>query len=155
MFDVPVDAWYTWLGLSLASVVLLGVGTALPTTPPPAAADVADTVDRAAASTSSLTAEHPLDARELRVEPNRLGLRNDAGTTHATFAFGPVTPADGNQALLAVLRGAPPSSRFDSAVGLCAAAGAARDRSARWQSVDGPLLVRHVVWEGCGVTLVA
>ncbi|WP_251344193.1 DUF7283 family protein [Haloplanus halophilus] len=155
MFDVPVDAWYAWLGLSLASVALFGVGVTLPTSPPPAAADAADTVDRAAGAAAPVTAEHPLDAREVRIEPTRLGLRNDAGTTHATFAFGPVTPAARRPGLTAVLRGAPPSSRFDSAGALCAAASTARDRPARWRKVDGPLIVRRVVWEGCDVTLVA
>jgi len=154
MFDVPVDAWYIWLGLSLASVALFGVGAALPTAPPPAAADAADTVDRVAAASAPVTAEHPLDAREIRVEPNELGLRNDAGTTHAKFAFGPVTPVGGARALTAVLQGAPPSSRYPSATAFCDAAATARDRPSRWQAADGPLMIRRVVWEGCHVTLV-
>ncbi|MFC7173324.1 hypothetical protein ACFQL0_08030 [Haloplanus litoreus] len=58
-----------------------------------------------AGTSAPVTAEHPLDAREIRVEPNELGLRNDAGTTHATFAFGPVTPVGGARALTAILRG--------------------------------------------------
>ncbi|WP_338741712.1 DUF7283 family protein [Haloplanus salilacus] len=154
MFGVPVDAWYTWLGLSIASVALVGVAAALPTAPPPAAADVAGTVDRTAATAHPATAEHPLDARAIRVEPGGIGLRNDAGTTHATFAFGPVTPAAGIDSLTAVLRGAPPGSRFDSGDALCTAAGTARERNSRWRSAEGPLIVRHVVWEGCDVTLV-
>jgi hypothetical protein len=154
VIGVPVDAWYVWLGLSLAGVALVGVGAALPTAPPPAAADAADTVDRAAAAATPTTAEHPLDARAVRVGPRRLGLRNDAGTTHAAFAFGPVTPVFGSRALRAVLRGAPPESRFDSGEALCAAGATARTRTPRWRTVDGPLVVRHVVWEGCDVTLV-
>jgi hypothetical protein len=153
VFDVPVDAWYAWLGLSIASVVLVGVGAALPTGPPPAAADAANTVDRTATATGSATAEHPIDADELRVGPRELGLRSDAGTTHARYAFGPVTPAT-QGALDAVLRGVPPSARFDSGAALCADATAARDRKPRWRRADGPLLVRRVVWEGCDVTLV-
>jgi hypothetical protein len=153
MFDVPVDAWYAWLGLSVASVALVGVGAALPTAPPPAAAEAADTVDRTAATAHQATAQHPLDARSIRLTPRGVGLRNDAGTTHATFAFGPVVPAVGSSALTAVLHGAPPSSRFDSGSTLCAAATSARQRPSRWRPVDGPLLVRHVVWEGCDVTL--
>lgn len=154
MFGVPVDAWYTWLGLSLASIALVGVGAALPTAPPPAAADAADTVDRTAATGYAATAEHPLDARAVRVAPTELALRNDAGTTHATFAFGPITPAAGTPALDAVLRGAPPESRFDSANALCTAATAAREKPPRWRPAEGTLIVRHVVWEGCDVTLV-
>jgi len=154
MIGVPADAWYVWLGLSIASVALVGVGAALPTAPPPAAADAADTVDRTAATAHPATAEHPLDARAMRIGPRRLGLRNDAGTTHATFAFGPVTPAVGPRGLRAVLRGAPPESYFDSGEALCDAGRAARGRTPRWRSVDGPLIVRHVVWEECDVTLV-
>jgi hypothetical protein len=154
MIGVPVDAWYVWLGLSLASIALVGVGMALPTAPPPAAADAADTVDRTATTAYPATAEHPLDAESIRVGPRRLGLRNDAGTTHATFAFGPVTPATGSRGLRAVLRGAPPGSRFASGAALCDAGAFARQRAPRWRPVDGPLIVRHVVWEGCDVTLV-
>jgi hypothetical protein len=154
MFDVPVDAWYAWLGLSLASVALVGVGAALPTAPPPDAADAADTVDRVAAATYPTTAEHPLHARSVRVGPRELGLRNGAGTTHATYAFGPVSPAGDSPTLTAVLRGAPPASRFHSSEGLCDAAARARARRPRWRDADEPLIVRHVVWEGCDVTLV-
>lgn len=154
MIGVPVDAWYVWLGLSLASITLVGVGATLPTAPPPAAADAADTVDRTAATAHPATAEQPLDAAAVRIGPRQLGLRNDAGTTHATFAFGPVTPATESRALRAVLRGAPPASRFASGSALCAAGTEARNRTPQWRSVDGPLIVRHVVWEGCDVTLV-
>lgn len=154
MFGVPIDAWYTWLGLSIVSVAMVGVAAALPTAPPPAAADAAETVDRTAATAHPATAEHPLDARAVRVEPRGIGLRNDAGTTHATFAFGPVTPASGDESLTAVLRGAPPGTRFDSGEGLCAAARTAREGRSRWRPAEDPLIVRHVVWEGCDVTLV-
>ncbi|RCU46310.1 hypothetical protein DU504_02705 [Haloplanus salinus] len=154
MIGVPVDAWYVWLGLSLASVALVGVGATLPTAPPPAAADAADTVDRTAATAYPATAEHPLDAESVRVGSRRLGLRNDAGTTHATFAFGPVTPAVGTPGLRAILHGAPPGSRFDSGEALCATGRDARQRAPRWRPIDRPLIVRHVVWEGCDVTLV-
>ncbi|WP_049935821.1 DUF7283 family protein [Haloplanus natans] len=154
MLGVPVDAWYVWLGLSLASVALVGVGATLPTAPPPAAGDAADTVDRTAATAHPTTAEHPLDARSIRIGPRRIGLRNDAGTTHAAFAFGPVTPAVASRALRAVLRGAPPESRFASGEALCDAGHAARQGAPEWRPVDGPLIVRHVVWEGCDVTLV-
>jgi hypothetical protein len=154
MFGVPVDAWYTWLGLSVASIALVGVGAALPTAPPPDAADAAETVDRTAATAHPATAEHPLRARSVRVDPRGIGLRTDAGTTHATFAFGPVTPATRSDALETVLRGAPPGARFDSGEALCEAASTARAVPARWRPADGPLIVRHVVWEGCDVTLV-
>lgn len=153
MIGVPIDAWYTWLGLSFAGIALVGVAAALPTAPPPDAADAAETVDRTAATAHPATAEHPLDARSIRIGPRQLGLRNDAGTTHATFVFGPITPAVTRE-LRAVLRGAPPSARFESGDALCDAGTDARRRPPRWRPADGPLIVRHVVWEGCDVTLV-
>lgn len=154
MLGVPVDAWYVWLGLSLAGVALVGVGVTLPTAPPPAATAAADTVDRTMATERPATAEHPLDATAMRLGPRRIGLRNDAGTTHAAFAFGPVTPATESRPLRAILRGAPPDSRFETADALCDASADARSQSPRWRPVDGPLLVRHVVWGECDVTLV-
>lgn len=154
MIGIPVDAWYVWLGLSFAGIVLIGIGATLPTAPPPAAADAADTIDRTAATAHPATAEHPLDATAVRIGPRRLGLRNDAGTTHATIAFGPVTPATASRALRAILHGAPPDSRFDSGTALCAAGSDARNQAPRWRPADDPLIVRHIVWEGCDVTLV-
>lgn len=153
MFDVPVDAWYVWVGLTVASVALFGVGASLPSGPPPAAADAVDTVDRTAATDHTAAAEHPLDAAAIRVAPRQLGLRSDAGTTHATYAFDPVTPAV-RPPLTDLLRGAAPATRFDSGDELCGAAKRAREREPRWRPVDGPLVVRHLVWRGCDVTLV-
>jgi hypothetical protein len=154
VFDAPVDAWYVWLGLSVASVALIGVGTALPTAPPPPATDAADTIDRIAATTYPSMARSPIDARSIHLTPRTVGLRNDAGVTHAAFSFGPITPVLGSPALRAVLRGAPPPSRFDSGDKLCATAATARDRPSRWRDLDDPLVVRHVIWEGCDVTVV-
>ena len=153
MFDVPVDAWYTWLGLSLASVALFGVGASLPTAPPPAAADAADTVDRAASASAPVTAEHPLDARTVRIAPNRLGLRNDAGTTHATFAFGPITPVGPDGPLRTVLRGTHPSVLFESPTEFRQAVVAARSQEPEWES-STKITVRGVSWDGYRVTLV-
>nr|WP_225333604.1 hypothetical protein [Halomicrobium urmianum] len=49
MFDVPVDAWYVWLGVAAASVTALGTVAALPSGTPPDAAAAADAIDRVAA----------------------------------------------------------------------------------------------------------
>jgi hypothetical protein len=153
MFDVPVDAWYAWVGLAIAGVALLGVVTSLPTEPPPDAAGLADTVD-GAAGVRHATAEHPVDADAIRLRPQGVGLRNAAGTTHATFAFGNVTPVRHGTRLHAVLLGAPPASRFGSPGELARACAEARRREATWRPVEGPVVVRHVTWEGTDVTLV-
>ena len=156
MFDVPVDGWYAWLGVAAASAALFGATAGLPTTPPPDAAVVADTVDRTATTEYGARAEHPLDAAELRLHPERVGLRTDAGTVHAAFVYGPVTPVAGDAELEAVLAGARPGGQFDSPGELRRATTRARSRARDdgWRRVDGPLVVRHVVWEGVDVTLV-
>lgn len=156
MFDVPIDGWYAWLGVAATSAALLGAAVGLPTTPPPDAAGVADTIDRTAATEYGARAEHPLDAADVRLHPERVGLRTDAGTVHAAFVYGPVTPVAGHGRLEAVLAGARPAGRFDSPGELRRAAARARSRARDrgWRRVDGPLVVRHVVWGGVDVTLV-
>jgi hypothetical protein len=154
VFDTPVDGWYAWLGVAAASAALVGAAAGLPTTPPPDAAGVADTVDRTAATEYGARAEHPIDAAEVRLTPDRVGLRTDAGTVHAEFVYGSVVPVAGDAALRAVLSGVPPESRFGSADAFRDALRRARTSDHEWRRADGPLVVRHVVWEGVDVTLV-
>jgi hypothetical protein len=156
MFDVPLDAWYTWVGLALASVVVFGTAHALPTSPPPDAAGVADTVDGVAAAEYEATAEHPIRADAVRLGPRRIELRDGGGTASAAFAFGPVTPASRGTKLRRVLDGAPPTAVFDSEAEFRAAVTGARERrqSATWRSADGPLVVRRLSWGDVDVTLV-
>lgn len=156
MFDVPLDATYYWLGLAVASLVVVGVAADLPTRPPPDAAAAANTVDALAASAYAGTATHPIEARSVRLTARSIGLRTSAGATHATFAFGPITPAGPHEGLAAVARGAPPSERFDSPAALAAAAERARAdaRDARWQEAPEELVVRRVNWGDVRVTLV-
>lgn len=154
MFDVPVDGWYAWLGVAAVSVLLLATATSLPTRAPPDAARVADTVDRVAASEHAATAEIPLDGARIRLGPRRIALRNEAGTAHATFAFGPVIPVGDGGPLAAVLYGAVPARQFDTPNDLAEAGAEARDRAAVWRDVDGPLLVRMLSWGDVRVTLV-
>lgn len=157
MLDVPLDSWYAWFGLSLASVALVGAVAGLPTTPPPNAADAAATVDRVAAAEYDATAEHPLDASAVRVGSRRISLRNDAGTAHATFGFGPVTPVPaGESPLRAVLYGAPPETVFASRAAFQRAIVDARADSndAAWRDVNQTLVVRGTSWEGVDVVLV-
>lgn len=154
VFDVPIDSWYTWLGVAAVSVIALGTAASLPTAPPPDAASVADAIDRTAASQHDATAEIPIDARQLRLGSNRIGLRNDAGTAHASLAYGPVVPVGEDPRLDSVLRGSPPSKTFDSSAAFRAASEDARTDRPVWQPVDGIVLVRHLTWEGVDVVLV-
>lgn len=154
MFDVPVDGWYAWLGVAAAGATLFGVAAGLPTAPPPDAAGAADTVDRTTTAEFGATAERPLDADTVELTPRGLGLRNDAGTTHARFVYGPVTPVAEGTALWRVLAGVPPDRAFESDRTFRRAVDRARQRDVGWRAVDGPLLVRHLALEGRDVTLV-
>jgi hypothetical protein len=153
MFDAPVDAWYVWIGVALASTAAVGIAASLPRAPPPDAAGVADTVDSVAATDRSATAGHPLAAERVKIGPYRVWLRNGSATGHATFAYGPVTPVRRDTALWDVLRGTPPETAFGSPAAFSRAVAAARDRTPRWRSTD-ELTVRTVSWEGVDVTLV-
>ena len=154
MFDAPVDAWYVWLGLAVASIAVFGSASSLPTTPPPDAADAADTVDAVAADDYETTAEHPLSASAVRIGPHRIALRNDAGTGHAEFAFGPVTPVARDSRLERVLHGTPVDVAFDDRQAFRQAVIDARTRDPTWVETDRSLIVRRISWEGQDVTLV-
>ena len=154
MFDTPVDTWYLWLGVATTSLVAFGVATSLPTTPPPDAERAAATIDSVATSQYDAMGQQPLDATAVRLGPHRLGLRNDGGTTHAAFAYGPVTPVQPGSTLERVLEGAPPERVYTNASRFRAAAAAARNGSREWDRTGGRLLVRHVTWGEVDVTLV-
>ncbi|MDS0240645.1 MULTISPECIES: hypothetical protein [unclassified Haloferax] len=155
MLDAPLDTLYTWAALSVAATVLVGTVAGLPTTPAPDASGVADAVDTVAVAEYDATAEHDLDADAVRLGPRRIGLRNDGGAAHATFGFGPITPASPDSRLGSVAAGTPPSAVFDSPAAFAAAAETARDRDASWRPAGELLVVRHVNWEGTDVTVVS
>lgn len=153
MFDAPVDAWYAWLGLSVVSLAVFGVVTALPATPPPDAAGVATTVDRVAVADYDTRATVALDADAVTLSPHRLGLRNDAGTVHATFAY-PVVPVRQATPLTRVLRHGSPTAVFESKAAFEDAVSRAVSRDDGWRPVDDVLVVRQVVWGDSTTTLV-
>lgn len=167
MFDPPIETWYLWAGLALASLTALGLAISLPTTPPPDAASVAESVDSADANAHPTTTVHALSADEIRLGPYRVWLRDGGATSHATFAYGPITPVRRGTTLWDVLQGTPPNRAFSSASAFRRAAVSARERDPEWQSIDestnskgesanskGELTIRTVSWEGVDVTLV-
>ena len=152
-----MEAWYGWLGLSMAGVALFGAAAGIPTAPPPDAGAAATTIDRVAAAEYTATAEHPLDATEIRLGTRRVGLRSDGGTAHATLSFGPITPVPaGDSALRGVLHGTPPEQAFESPNEFRQSIVDARANAsdAPWRPVDRTLIVRQVTWEGVDVVLV-
>lgn len=96
--EAPADAWYTWIGVALVSIAVAGVVVGLPGEPPPDARGAANAVDRVAASEHGTETTYELDATQARIGTKQLAFRNDGGTTHASVAFGSMTPlgaADG------------------------------------------------------------
>jgi hypothetical protein len=154
MFDAPVDAWYVWVGLTVVGVTVLGVAAELPRSTQADAGAAADTIDTVAASPYPGTAEYPTRAERVRLGPYRVGLERRSGTTHATFAYGPVTPVGDDGPLRELLVGAPPEAVFDAPVELDRAAGRARNRTPTWRPANGRVIARRVVWGDVGVTLV-
>ena len=154
MFDVPIDAWYLWVGLAAASVLVLGVAIALPTAPGPDAAGAADAVDTVAASAHDDSIERPLPADRVKLGPHRISLRDGDAAAHASFVYGPITPVAEDTLLWEVVRGASPAHVFDSARAFRRAAEAARDEPPAWRESDGTLRIRRMSWEGVDVTLV-
>lgn len=153
MFDVPLDAWYTWLGAAAVATTLLGTAFGLPTAPPPDATAAANVIDSVAARDSSATAEYRLAADAVRLSPNGLALRSDAGAAHARFAFGPVVPVDSGTDLAAVADGSPPTDQFENPDSFGRALERARGESPAWGTADR-LIVRRVSWGGEDATLV-
>ena len=154
MFDAPVETLYVWLGVATVSVVALGVAIGLPTATPPDATAVARAVDAVAVGPSGSLSTHALRAERIRLSPRRVGLAGSAGRAHATFAYGPVTPADEGGRLAQVLVGRRPSAVFGSPVAFADALRAARDRDGDWRPAPDRLVVRRVAWEGVNATLV-
>lgn len=154
MFDVPLDAWYVWVGLAVASGSVFGIASAIPAAAPPAATEAAETVDSVAASRYAAVGDHPVpNADAVRLGAESLSLRGAGGTTHARFRYGPVTPVRESERLSDVLEGVPPESRFDSPTAFEQAASAARSGDPTWRETDR-ITVRRVSWEGVDVVLV-
>ena len=154
MFDVPIDGWYAWLGVAAVSVLALGLTTTLPSAPPPEAAPAAEAIDRTAASDHEATAEIPVDARQIHLGRHQIGLRNDAGTAHASLAYGPVVSSRSDPRLEAVLHGESPARAFESEAAFGETIATTRAAEPDWKPVEGPILVRRVFWGDVDVTLV-
>lgn len=167
--EVPADAWYVWIGVVFVSLTVAGVVLSLPSEPPPDAGEAANTVDRVAASEYGTRATYELDATQARIGTKQLAFRNDGGTTHASIAFGSMTPVDSatgetaeaGEALLAgesvaaVLDRRPRFGREDELREAFADLRAAVDGDgAEWHETTGRLRVRSVRLAGEVVVLV-
>ena len=91
-FEAPLDAWYVWIGVAFVSIALLSLAVALPSEPPPDAEATASAIDRVAASEYGAATEHTHDGTDIRVGPEQIALRNDAGTDYAHVSYGQMVP---------------------------------------------------------------
>ena len=154
MLDVPADVPPVLVALSFVSTALLGVSLAASPAPGPRAAPLADTVDAVAAADTPGVETRQVDARDLRIARHGLAVRGPGGTSHASFAYGPVVPVRADTSLWQALRGTPPGDVYDSQLSFANAAVAASVRDPVWRHDADRLTVRRVTWGGVDVTLV-
>lgn len=152
MFETSLDAWYAWLGVALVSGACLGVVLALPTTTPPTASAVADSVDSVTTSPHEPRTTVDVPAEELRLDPHRVGLRTGSGTVWQRFQYGPVTPVEGGR-LARLIDGATPEATFESEAAFAAAVEDATEPGS-WRPAPEHLVVRRVTWGETDATLV-
>lgn len=154
MFDVPVDSTYVWVGVSAVSLAVFGLAVGLPSAAPPDATAAANAVDAVAVGPPGAVGTHALPAADqFRLGPARIGLENDGGRAHATFAYS-VTPAVSDDRLERVLDGERPRATFRSPAAFADAAAAAREGEPGWRPAPDRLTIRRVTWRDVNVTLV-
>lgn len=153
MFEVPIDAWYVWLGTALAAVAVLGVALSLSTAPPPDAVAAGDSIDAVAGAGHDATGVHPVDAQSVRLSAHTVALRDDGTTARERLTYGPVTPVADGSKLARVLAGVPPSRVFEDPSTLARRARLARRSPTGWERTDR-IRIRTVVWGDVRVTLV-
>lgn len=154
MFDVPVDALYVWLGVATASLVAFGVAVALPAASPPDAAGAARAADAVAVGPPGAEGSHALAAERIELGPHRVGLAGPGGRAHATFSYGPVTPASGDGRLERVLGGERPHAVFDSRSAFATAVRPPAEPDPEWEPAPDRLRIRRVSWGEVNATLV-
>ncbi len=167
--EAPVDAWYVWIGVAAVSAALAGIAVQLPSDAPPDANEAANTIDEVAASTTQSVAAYDHGAKEVKLETDRISMRNDGGTTRSSIVFGPLTPIhavsddETRAALDRILDGEQPpdviadSRTLDSETELLDAAEAARTEhragGAEWRPAAGELRVRSLTLDGKRVVI--
>lgn len=166
--EAPVDAWYTWFGVAVVGVTVLGFVLGLPVQPPPDATKAVNTIDRVAGSVQESAATYEHDAAAVKIDTRRIAMRNDGGTTRASVAFASLTPVNAvedaamRDALERITHGQPPGEvlaefRFDSTA-LRAAAECTRERidtnGTTWRAAGDVLTARQVDIDGESLVLV-
>jgi len=145
MIDVPAETPWLWVGLTLASAVMVGVVLGLPT-PAPDADRVARTIDDVATAGPGAEATVKLRAASIRVGSERIGLEGPGGQAQAPLQYGPVTPVPPDSTLQSVLDGRAPSAVFRSPAGFERTMLTARRTGQGWRTAGEQLRVRHVAY---------
>jgi len=152
VFETSLDAWYAWAGVAAVAVACAGVVVGFPTTAPPTASAVADSVDSVTTSPYEPRTTVEVPAEEVRLEPNRIGLRTGSGTVWQTFEYGPVVPV-GDGPLEGLLDGATPEETFENEASFAAAIEEATEPGV-WRPAPEQFVVRRVSWGDINATLV-
>ncbi|RQG93118.1 hypothetical protein EA462_02625 [Natrarchaeobius halalkaliphilus] len=153
--EAPADAWYVWIGVSAASIVIAGVVLGLPTGPPPDANAAANAIDRVAGSPYSASVVHQYEADEIRLQEGKtVVLRNDHGDAHSSIAFGSVVLVTDDERLENVTGGTPFHDEFESELDrtdvdgtaefLARIADSRADTDGEWHPAGERLIVRNV-----------
>lgn len=98
-WEAPVDGWYVWLAVALASLAFVGIALSLPSAPPPDATRTANTIDDVAGTNYEASARMEHDAEAVKIDGRRIEMRNDDGNSHASLAFGEVVIVNGHDKL--------------------------------------------------------
>lgn len=154
MFGPPVQGWYVFLAVAIASFAIAGITLEMvPTAEPPATA-VAETVDEVAAGSAPAVGRYPLTTGQIKVESHAIAVRQEGETGQANYRFGPVVAAGHNESLQQVLEGVPPEQAFQSPSEFATAIEQANDQEPAWESVTDGIIIRSVRWGETDVTLV-
>ena len=159
-FEAPGDAWYVWVGVTVVSIGLAGFALSLPGQPPPDADDVAGPIERIAAGGYDASASVSHDATAVRIDHDRIAVRNEGGRDEAHISFGVMIPlwtlevsARDRQALEAVVIG---SRTLDESLEstLADAMTTRNAETGEWRPVSDSLSARAVTIDGERVVLI-
>jgi hypothetical protein len=161
-YEAPIDAWYVWIALTIASVAIAGIALSLPAKAPPDADKAANTIDEVSKSTGNASAAYEHGATAVRLDRTRIAMRNDAGTDRARIAFGRLTPVRAHPTNAApgekLLSGARVGEIFASPADLATWAKQSRKAvttaGGEWRPATGRLRLRRISWANVTVLLI-
>lgn len=143
MFGLPAETTWVWVGLTLASAAMLAVVLGVPTAAP-SAERAATAIEDVAVSGHGGEATLELRADDIRLGPDRIGLRSDGGSAFADIRYGTVIPVPPDSKLERVLEGQPPETVFVRPATFRRAATSARLETPEWRAAGDRLTIKQV-----------